>query len=107
MKQRVAHVLLVAEDLVDGAGVPFCLARALVRRLIEKLTVYVEVLLIMVRSGLEITVDNTLRQSEMIRLLFLVLQKDINAHRQKNKKLPICVDGKFHKCYTKYWQKII
>lgn len=80
---------------------------ALVRRLIEKLTVYVEVLLIMVRSGLEITVDNTLRQSEMIRLLFLVLQKDINAHRQKNKKLPICVNGKFHKCYTKYWQKII
>ena len=28
MKQRVAHVLLVAEDLVDGAGVPFCLASA-------------------------------------------------------------------------------
>ena len=46
---------------------------ALVRRLIEKLTVYVEVLLIMVKSGLEITVDSTLGQSEMIRLLFLVL----------------------------------
>ena len=28
MKQRVAHLLLVAENLVDGAGVPFCLASA-------------------------------------------------------------------------------
>ena len=28
MKQRVAHVLLVSENLVDGAGVPFCLASA-------------------------------------------------------------------------------
>lgn len=26
LKQRIAHVLLVAENLVDGAGVPFCLA---------------------------------------------------------------------------------
>ena len=28
LKQGVAHVLLVAENLVDGAGVPFCLASA-------------------------------------------------------------------------------
>lgn len=35
------------------------------------------------------------------------VMKDINAHRQKNKKLPMCVDGEFHKCYTKYRQKII
>lgn len=28
LKQRVTHVLLVAENLVDGAGVPFCLASA-------------------------------------------------------------------------------
>ena len=28
LKQGIAHVLFVAEDLVDGAGVPFCLASA-------------------------------------------------------------------------------
>ena len=28
LKKGVTHVLLVAEDLVDGAGVPFCLASA-------------------------------------------------------------------------------
>lgn len=28
LKQRVAHVFLVAENLVDGAGMPFCLASA-------------------------------------------------------------------------------
>lgn len=28
LKKGVTHVLLVAEDLVDGVGVPFCLASA-------------------------------------------------------------------------------
>ena len=28
LQERVTHVLLIAEDLVDGAGVPFCLASA-------------------------------------------------------------------------------
>ena len=28
LKKGVTHVLLIAEDLVDGAGVPFCLASA-------------------------------------------------------------------------------